>query len=271
MTESEVDSFVKKQKIFPSSDENTGDNTDPQQLNDPSAAKPLQPRPPSKEAPSLSMANLTAKLMGRTNMVGGTARQRRKERNSVFSAVNIDRIGEDLLRGCETEGNTSKLRALKQAMRHHVLYQLSFILMLENELNGEKKVCEQRRKESLEESVLHSLLSEDERRVSRGSVSAVELEVEEREKEEEGGRLHSRVSTTAAGPPTTRTAAGGGQFGQNLGKLCGLSSADIKNDENYLASGEIYVNLVSKSPSFSLTYPYCYIPLCCILRIWICI
>lgn len=225
ITENEVDSFVKKQKIF--SDENISENAD--HLSDPSAVKPLQPKPPSKENPS-AMLNLGANLMGRANLVGSTARQRRKERNSVFSSVNIDRIGEDLIRGCETEGNTSKLRALKQAMRHHVLYQLSFILMLENELSGEKEVCERIRKESWEESVLNSMLNGE----TPSSTSV-----------EEEAQYPSRMGTAHANNRINNRKTADGQFGQNLGKLCRLSSSDITNAENFLSSGNLYVNSVS--------------------------
>jgi hypothetical protein len=220
MTEHVVDAFVKNHKIFPSTDKNASENTEG---NEHGVGKPLTPKPPSKEAPSSALpasllgANVSG---GRGTVVGSTARQRKKEkeRNSAISSVNIiDSIGEDLIRGCETEGNTSKLRALKQAMQHHILYQVSFILMLENELNDEQLVDDQVKR--------------------KGAV----------EEEEESVLLHSLASEEVAlrKGPATDNKNPAAQFGQSLGKLCGLKSADIKNNEDYLASGSLYLDLVS--------------------------
>lgn len=205
-TENEVESFVKKQKIFPSGDEQHTDEK-PDNNAAPGTNPSLQPRPPSNEPPSRGMATVMAGLSSnRGNFVGTSARQRRKERSSPFSAINIDRIGEDLIRGCETEGNTSKLRALKAAMQSHLLYQLSIILMVENELRSEKLIVKRTDNESSTEGALHA--GEDDVR-------------------------------------RNRVEGAGGQFGQALGKLCSLRTADIANDENYLVFSRQYGNMVS--------------------------
>ena len=208
MTEDEVDAFVKKQKIFPAKDENSNENTDQDSPVD------MQPKPPSSEIPTAVLNNLTNNLMGRGNFLGGTARQRRKERGSLFSSVNIDRIGEELIRACETEGNTSKLRALKQSMKNHVLYQISLILLLEHELNSEALSPEQLQKEYDECNDLNSRQEGRDSDPTRGR-----------------GKGFSRAMT-------------GGQFGQNLGKLCGLTAAESKNQEGYITPANSYIELV---------------------------
>ena len=203
-----MESFVKKQRVLHTNDENSDENADDIE-NLPSRHK--QPHPPSKESPSAALAHMVNNLKsGRGNFVAGTARQKRKDRNSPFAAVNIDRIGDDLIRGCETEGNIFKLRALKSAMQNHILYQLSLLLLLENELKSEKLFAEQIRKESADGESLISLLSD----LKKG-----EAELEKGERKQSISKKQKQNV---------------GQFGASIGKLCGISSASVENDEHYV-------------------------------------
>mmetsp|Transcript_12804 Transcript_12804/g.20886 ORF Transcript_12804/g.20886 Transcript_12804/m.20886 type:complete len:668 (+) Transcript_12804:129-2132(+) len=218
-TESEMDSFVKKQNIIPSNDENADENVED------GDTKRRQPHPPPKEAPSAALLHLANSVKGRGNFVAGTARQKRKERNSPFAAINIDRIGDDLVRGCETEGNTCKLRALKAAMQNHILVQLSFILMMESELNSEKLVTEEARSKTSEGEILVSSASG-----SRGGSRA------------EGAGSSGTDAKRGASANVSKKQKSGGEFGQNMGKLLGLTSANIAHDENFVRYTKDYVN-----------------------------
>lgn len=133
-TESEVNSFVKKQRLFNTKDEIGGGSTDGEQNSNCNVKNPVPP----KEPPSSSVPPNLLNAAGRGNMVGTMARQKRKDRASPWSAVNVDRIGDDLIRGCEVEGVNCKLKSLKQALQSHLLYQLCLILFLEKELRSEK-------------------------------------------------------------------------------------------------------------------------------------
>jgi hypothetical protein len=93
-------------------------------------------------------------------------------------------------------------------MQNHILYQLSLILLLENELKSEKLFAEQIRKESADGESLISLLSD----LKKGEAEL-----------EKGGRKQSISKKQNVG-----------QFGASIGKLCGISSASVENDEHYV-------------------------------------